>query len=177
MNKKLSIFAVAFASLFVTVEANATEAEVLDVSPNYIYQTTYETETRYEKQCNIARSNDRGWIERGTNSTFGSLEGTIGTAVGYGIGNEIGGGSGREITRVLGAILGNKIGNDISDRKAIQRGQTECYNVPVTERFPVKNQVLTHYNVVVLVEGNQYVVERSFAPRIGSYIDVSLRVK
>ena len=175
--KKLSIIAMAIGSLFVAVEARASQAEVLDVNPNYIYQTTYETETRYEQQCNIAKSKNRGWIEKSTNGVFGSIEGTVGTAVGYGIGNEIGGGSGNEISRFLGAIIGNKIGNDISDRKAINKGQTECYTVPVTERFPVKNQLLTHYNVVVLVGGTQYVVERSYAPRIGSYIDVSLRVK
>ena len=157
--------------------AFADQAEVVGVTPNYITQTTYEIETRYETQCNVTKSKDRGIIEYGSNGIFGSLEGTIGTAVGYGIGNEIGGGSGNDIAQVLGGIIGNKIGNDISDRKKIAKGQTECFNVPVQEKFPVTNQVLTHYNVIVLVEGSRFTVQRNYQPRIGSYIDVSLRVK
>jgi len=177
MKKKLSIFAVVVASLFVTIKAEASEARVVGVEPIYRYYTTYHTETTYQNQCNIAKRTDRGMIERGTNSVFGSIEGTIGTAVGYGIGNEIGGGSGREISRVLGAIVGNKIGNDIGDRNRINNGHTNCYTVPVTHKVPAQEQRLSHYNVTVDINGQLFVVKRNFEPNVGQWIDVSLSVK
>lgn len=177
MKKKLSIFAVLFAALFITIEAEASEARVVGVEPIYRYHTTYHTETTYQEQCNIAKRTDRGWIERGNNNVFGSIEGTIGTAVGYGIGNEIGGGSGNEIAKVVGAILGNKIGNDIGDRNRINKGHTNCYTVPVTHKVPTQEQRLSHYNVTVDINNQLFVVKRNFEPRVGQWIDVSLSVR
>jgi len=158
-------------------DAFGAQALVVDVQPNVVERTRYETDTWYEEKCNIARANDRGIIERGNNSIFGSIEGTIGTAVGYGIGNEIGGGSGREISRVLGAIVGNKIGNDIGDRRRVQRGEYQCATVPVTQTVPVTYSEVSHYNVTVEIDGQNYRVQRNFSPVIGSYIDVTMRVR
>lgn len=66
-----------------------------------------------------------GVIERYSEQTLGSMEGTIGAILGGVLGNKIDGGN--DATMVLGAIIGNKLGNDIKRKKI--KGSEVCYQV------------------------------------------------
>lgn len=104
----MGLFKLAVVVLFAVVacSAEAQEAKMICVSKE-------EQKTRL------------GVIEKYSEQTLGSMEGTIGAILGGVLGNKIDGGN--DATMVLGAIIGNKLGNDIK-RKKIKDSEV-CYQV------------------------------------------------
>lgn len=158
-------------ALFMSGNALAESAQVIDVNPITRTQTQYENVETTEYVCNNNRSND-GLIERSTAGVFGSAEGMVGTAIGAAIGDKIGGGGDNRVAQAVGGILGNRIGNNV----ARKRSQT-CEPVTRLVRQPYTVEVVSHYNVTVEIDGNQYTVRRNFQPSIGSHIPVQLSVR
>ena len=147
------------------------DALVLEVSPDYRYETRYENVATTEFVCNNNRSND-GLIERGTAGIFGSTQGAIGTAVGVAIGDKIGSGSGRDAAKVLGGIIGNRVGNNMA-----RNNSQSCHPVERVVRQPYTVQVVHSYVVLVELDGDHYRVTRRSEPQVGSYIPVQVSVR
>lgn len=144
--------------------------EVIEVEPVYSTRTYYEHEEIEQLVCRSREG--RGWIERGTNTIFGSVEGLVGAAVGVAIGSQIGGGSGTEVAKVVGGVIGNRVGNSRSS------DGDECQSERVRRRVPRTEQYVREYEYAVLFDGLVYRgVRRSEYMPIGSNIVISVGVR
>jgi uncharacterized protein YcfJ len=160
---------VLFTSLVLSSAAIAQEATVIDVQP--IYRTVHSTESvpQVVEQCQSSNRGTMGLIEGTTSGVFGSTGGALGAGVGWIVGDAIGGsGATREIARVAGTIVGNSVGNNMSQSS----NRINCQYRKVYVTRDVVRTVSDGYRVRVEAYGAQYVVHRSFAPAIGSRIDV-----
>ena len=149
------------------------DAYVVDVYPQTQEQARYESVPTQQLVCGYeAQRNGTGYIERGVNGIFGSTEGLLGTAVGVAIGDKIGGGSGNEAAKVIGGVLGNKVGNNISRNR-----DENCREVTRMVQQRYTETVVTGYNVLVELDGEQYWVKRNYEPQVDSYIPVRVTVR
>jgi uncharacterized protein YcfJ len=169
---KFVVFAIAI-SASAAVTAQSHMGTVTGVDPVYREVIKYRT-INVEDQVCYQREMDRGdgWIERGSNTIFGSTGGLIGTVAGVAVGSQIGGGSGRDAAMVVGGLLGNHVGNDVARRN----NTTSCEVRVRTVNEPYTDMEIHNYRVNVDLDGARYTVIRSTQPTIGSRIPVNLTV-
>ena len=170
---KKSVDSIVFATMLAaSASAIADTATVVDVDPITRTGTSYETVYDTAVTCDAVRGNNRmGGIERGVDSIFGSGSGAVGTVIGGAIGSQIGGGNGKKAATAVGAIIGNQIGNN-----RVRNQQTECREVQVTKRVPVRHTYIDGYRIVVDLNGSLHTITRNYEPAIGSDINVRVSV-
>lgn len=166
--KNLMIIA-GFISITLAASSTQKNMEVVNVSPvykNVVVQipVSYETEICYKY-----KRNSKGALEKIVDSGFGSTSGLVGAAAGAAIVDEAGGNSN---AKVLGALLGNKIGNNISE----QNSTTKCEMETKTKYESQNQERLEHYLITVVNAGDQFVIQRSFSPRVGEMVNVNISV-
>ena len=90
MKKKIGIFAIVVASLFVAtdIEASQTTLHVTDVKAINKDVTKYDYVPYQEEVCYVYRRNSRGVLEKIVDNGFGSTGGMVGTGVGVAIVDE-----------------------------------------------------------------------------------------
>jgi len=167
---KKTVLALAL-SASTTVLAQGVELRVLDVDPVMRDVTRYHTVVETRKVC-YRENRSSGLLERVVDGGFGSTEGLIGAGVGVAIGDKIGGGRGNDAAKIIGGLIGNKIGNNVANNR-----RSQCEFEDVERREPYRTQEISSYRITVEMEGSTFVVNRPFAPSVGDYIPVSLRVQ
>ena len=151
--------------------AQGLSLRVVAVDPIYQTVTRYQTIVETRKVC-YRENQSNGMLERIVDGGFGSTEGLIGAAAGVAIGDKIGGKGDNDAARVIGGLIGNKIGNNVADSK-----RNRCEYEDVERREPYTAQEIANYRVTVEMQGSTFSVTRSYQPRVGDYIPVSLRVQ
>jgi hypothetical protein len=176
MKKKIGIFAIVVASLFVAtdIEASQTTLHVTDVKAINKDVTKYDYVPYQEEVCYVYRRNSRGVLEKIVDNGFGSTSGMVGTGVGVAIVDELGG---NDAAKIIGGLLGNKIGNDISEKK--NKDKNNCELVTKHKRQAYTETIVDHYRVTGTlgdVIGPVATVRRNFEPMLGDEIRVNVKV-
>ena len=145
MKKKIGIFAIVVASLFVAteIEASQTTLHVTDVKAISKNVTKYDYVPYTEEVCYVYRRNSRGVLEKIVDNGFGSTGGMVGTGVGVAIVDELGG---NDAAKIIGGLLGNKIGNDISEKN--NKDKSNCELVTKHKRQAYTETIVDHYRVM-----------------------------
>ncbi len=151
MARTTIVSSLAALAAFFSFSALATDARVVSSEPVYSHTT------HYRQVCTPVTETHR--------SVGGTL---LGGVIGALAGNQIGGGSGRDIATAAGAVTGAAIGQNVSGDRQITRNH--CSSQPYTV------QDISHYQVIVDVNGSHYTVYRTFSPALGSFIPVTLSV-
>lgn len=177
MKKKIGIFAIVVASLFVAteIEASQTTLHVTDVKAISKNITKYDYVPYQEEVCYVYRRNSRGVLEKVVDNGFGSTEGMVGTGVGVAIVDELGG---NDAAKIIGGLLGNKIGNDIAENK-LKKKSNNCELVTKHKRQAYTETIVDHYRVTGTlgdVIGPEATVRRNFEPMLGDEIRVNVKV-
>ncbi len=89
-----------------------------------IQSVTEVDERNVEKVCireEIRKTSSKGYIQKTTDTVFGSTEGFVGAVIGGVVGKEL---TDHDVGAVFGTVIGNKIGNDRNEDKDVK-----CYEI------------------------------------------------
>jgi len=141
------------------------KAKVLDVSPNFIYETVrVPKQNCYSQQVTHTHYSDGNRAGRML----------IGGIVGGVIGNNIGRGKSRKASAVVGALIGSQIGNRIADNNAYASQHTSYEPRCQTQYVSESQRRIDGYNVTYRFRGRVLTTQMPYHPGKRIKLNVSV---